>query len=102
MKFKALLLLACTVSGGSAIAGEEERQRDAYFQALTAMSPELAAYSFALEQYLDAKCGRPQSLAHIQAVLGRDDANALPVILALKAGNADKAKATIQRLPCEQ
>lgn len=102
MKFKALLPLALALSTGAAIAGEEDLKRDAFFQALTVMSPELAAYSFAIEQYLDVKCGRPQSLAHIQAVLHRDDSSSLFVILALKAGDTAKAKAIIQGLPCEQ
>jgi hypothetical protein len=101
MTSRTLPLLALVLVANASFAAEDT-ERNAYFQALTTISPDVAAYSFVIEQYLDAKCHRPQSMEHMKLVLKRDDANALPVILALKAGDTNKAKAIIERLPCEQ
>ena len=101
MKFKALLLLVGTLSGSAAPAEDDALARDAYFEALTAMSPEFAAYALALEQHLTARCGRPQSLTHLQAVFRREDAGVLFVLLARKAGDTSPAKTLLARLPCE-
>jgi hypothetical protein len=100
MKFKIPALLAFTLLAGAAVAADDAEQA-AYYRSLTAMSPDLAAYSFVIEQYLDARCGRPQSLKHVQAVLRSNDASSLGVTLALKAGDKAKAKAMLERLPCE-
>ena len=100
---KTVLLLAFGLAVSSAFARDDtERERAPYFQTLTAKSPQLAAYSFVIAQFLDMKCGRQQSLGHLKSILDHDDSSPAPVILALKAGDTEEAQTIIHRLPCEQ
>jgi hypothetical protein len=99
MKLKAALAIASTLFSTATFAADADVERSAFFQALVAMAPQEAAYSFVIDQYLEVKCGRPQSVKHLKAVLSSH--TALHTILALKAGDSAKAKANIQQLPCE-
>ncbi|UCV16987.1 hypothetical protein [Quatrionicoccus australiensis] len=100
MKWKLAALTCAYFVAGSALAGGSIAEKGAFYTAVTAVSPSDAAYSFLLEQYLEMKCGKPQSIAHIKNLSEQDGAS-LFVILALKAGDTAKARDIIRALPCE-
>jgi hypothetical protein len=76
---------------------EDHKTREAFYTALATMSPDIAAYTFVVDEYLSARCGKPQSIEHIKTV----SMSYVQVLPALKEGNLEKARSKVQSMPCE-
>lgn len=87
-----ILAFSSTVSG----AGNENK--GAYFLALTAHSTELSSYLFLVDQLLETKCGKPQSLASVE----KGSETQIQVLSALKNGQYDRAKAIVSSIACDK
>lgn len=83
----------------SAFAGNSDQEKASFYSVLTTVTPSDASYTFLLDQYLEAKCGKPQSIDHIKKVSAQGAS--LYVILAIKSGDVAKAREVIRSLPCE-
>ena len=101
MRMSKFILVAVVCLGAPCWAGDGTKtEKGPFYLALASMAPEAAAYTFLLDQHLELKCGRGQSINHLKALSG-GDGNMLRMILALKAGNASEARNLHASLPCE-
>ena len=84
----------------STFAGDIAAQKGPFYLALSAMTPDEAAYLFVVDQYMEVRCGRYQSIEHLKK-LSTSESASIYVKMALKSGNLDKARAIVQAMPCE-
>jgi hypothetical protein len=92
---KKLLLVLSIFISTSAVADDVDRSP--FYLALSNMSPDMAAYTFMVEQFLEVKCGKKQPLENIKAA----SESRLNVSLELKAGNYKSAQKLINEIQCK-
>ena len=81
----------------SATAGADNKPD--FYVALSSVSEGLATETFVVDQYLETRCGRPQSIEHLKTIAGK---NFMPVFHALRVGNINELKTKLASLPCDQ
>lgn len=87
----ALILLV-----GSSLSHAQDREKGPYFLALSSMSNDASVFSFMIDQYLENKCGKAQTIDS----LNQSTESYLQIALALKGGNYKKAKTILNSVPC--
>lgn len=78
--------------------GAFAEEKENFYLALSTMSDDLASYTFMIDQILELKCGKVQS---IQA-LKKASETQIYVLIELNKGNSKKAKEIIASIPCEK
>jgi hypothetical protein len=90
-----LLGLLCMFSF-SAIAADD-MQKSAFYSALSMTSTTLANDTFMLDQYLETRCEKHQSIEYLKT-LGRTQRY---IVLALKDDKFSEAKVLLASIPCD-
>lgn len=93
-----LLFSANTILFASEKPTENNAKKGDFFLALTSMSTESSAYTFMIDQLLEQKCKKPQSIETIS----KGGETKIHVLLALKNGNYEEAKKIINTISCEE
>lgn len=100
MKAKLLALIIATLCT-SVLAGPPDPGKGAFYMAMTSMAPSESTYLFMVDQMLEARCGKPQSINHLKSLNDKGGAS-LFVTLELKKGDLAEAKSMLASLPCEK
>ena len=95
---RSIAILSIAAATMTAANASETVAKSAYYRSLTAMWPDLAVYSFMVDELLEPRCGRPQRLEHVKSV----SSTHLKVLLALKEGRTEAASAELRAVPCEK
>ena len=86
----AALLFSASVSNAMS------QEKDSYFLALSTMSNDLSVFTFMIDQHLEKKCGKDQSIDSLK----QGSESYLQIAISLKEGNYQKAQNILEAIPC--
>jgi len=96
IRLTVLVLLSISITVQASVSGTD-KDKGPFFQALAESSLEAAAYTLVLDQYLEIRCGKKQSVNKLISVTSNSYIN---VFQALKEGKYIKAKMVLSNIEC--